>query len=70
VNDDEMNTMIQEITMGIPKEQSLVIRNDADAVAWDSLAAQIAEIKARGHEVEIPFETPTLEVVKPPTEEE
>lgn len=64
MTDDEMNMMIQEITMGIPKAQSLIIRSRADGEIWDALAAEIADIKARGNEVDIPFETPPVDVVK------
>ena len=63
MTDDEMNMMIQEITMGIPKAQSLIIRSRADADIWDTLAGEIADIKARGNEVDIPFETPPVDVV-------
>lgn len=63
MTDDEMNMMIQEITMGIPKAESLIIRSVADGEQWDRLAVQIAEIKARGNEVDIPFETPTVDIV-------
>ena len=53
-----MNMMIQEITMGIPKSQSLIIRTSEHAELWDRLAVEIADIMARGNEVDIPFETP------------
>lgn len=60
---EEMNMMIQEITMNIPKSDSLMIRSGADSDLWDVLTVQIAEIKARGNEVEIPYETPPVDVV-------
>ncbi len=63
MTDDELDMMIQEITMGIPKAESLIIRSVADGEQWDRLAVQIAEIKARGNEVDIPFETPTVDIV-------
>ena len=62
---EELNMMIQEITVGVTKADSLVIRSGEDAALWDTLAADIAEIKARGHIVDIPFETPSVDVVDP-----
>jgi len=60
---EELDFMIQEITMGIPKEQSTVIRSVKAFEMWDILESQIEEIKMRGNEIEIPFETPSVDVV-------
>lgn len=63
MTDDEMNRMIQEITMGIPREQSTVPMTLEAIEKWEILSAQIAEIVADGFEVEIPYETPTVDIV-------
>jgi hypothetical protein len=60
---EELDFMIQEITMGMPKEQSTMIRSVEASVTWDQLESEIEEIKMRGNEVEIPFETPSVDVI-------
>lgn len=65
MTDEEMNRMIQEITMGIPREQSTVPMTLEAIEKWDILSVQIAGIIARGNEVEIPYEIPTVDIVDP-----
>ncbi len=65
MTDDEMNRMIQEITMGIPREQSTVPMTLEAIEKWEILTEQIAEIIADGYEVEIPYEIPTVDIVDP-----
>lgn len=65
MTDEELNMMIQEITMDVPKAQSKIIRTLEHAEIWDKLAVEIADIKARGNEVDIPFETPSVDIVNP-----
>lgn len=65
MTDEEMSMMIQEITMGVAKDESKVIRSVEAAEVWDVLTEQIAAIKAVGNEVEIPYEVPTVDVVDP-----
>ena len=55
MTEEELNMMIQEITMEVPKCDSLVIRSRADANMWDKLAGEIADMKARDREIEIPY---------------
>lgn len=65
MTDDEINRMIQEITMGTPREQSTVPMTLEAIEKWEILSAQIAQIKADGFEVEIPYEVPTVDIVDP-----
>lgn len=65
MTDDEMNRMIQEITMGIPREQSTVPMTLEAIEKWEILSEQIAEIIAEGYEVEIPYEIPSVDIVDP-----
>lgn len=65
MTDDEMNRMIQEITMGIPREQSTVPMTLEAIEKWEILSEQIADIIARGNEVEIPYEIPSVDIVDP-----
>lgn len=65
MTDEEMTMIMQEITMNIPKEQSKMIRSIEASLVWDILTSQIEQIKAQGMEVEIPFETPTVDVLDP-----
>jgi hypothetical protein len=60
---EELDFMIQEITMGMPKEQSTMIRSVEASAIWDKLETEIEEIKMRGNEVEIPFEIPSADVI-------
>lgn len=65
MTDDEMNRMIQEITMGIPREQSTVPMTLEAIEKWEILTEQIGQIIADGFEVEIPYEVPTVDIVDP-----
>lgn len=65
MTDDEMNRMIQEITMGIPREQSTVPMTLEAIEKWEILSEQIADIIADGYEVEIPYEIPSVDIVDP-----
>ena len=65
MTDEEMNRMIQEITMGIPREQSTVPMTLEAIEKWEILTEQIGQIIADGFEVEIPYEVPTVDIVDP-----
>lgn len=62
---DEMNRMAREIALGIPREQSAVPMTPEAIKHWEILSKQITDIIADGYEVEIPFETPSVDVVNP-----
>jgi hypothetical protein len=62
---EELDFMIQEITMGTPKKESVVLMTAEASDTWDRLEVQIEEIKMRGNEVAIPFETPYVDVIDP-----
>ena len=53
---DELNRMAREITLGVAKEDSRVTMTAEASKAWDSLAIEIAEIKAEGWIVDCPFD--------------
>ena len=46
--DIRIERMMTEITLGGTKDDSLVVNSARDEALWDGLAAQIAEIKAKG----------------------
>lgn len=46
--DIRMERMMTEIGCGGTKEGSLIVNSACDEALWDGLAAQIAEIKAKG----------------------
>ena len=52
----DLNFMIQERTMGIPKKDSVVLMTAEASDAWDRLEIEIAEIKAQGLTVDCVFE--------------
>jgi len=54
ISGKEMNFMIQEITMGIDKQDSVVDMTDEASQMWDILETQIKEIKQDGYIVDIP----------------
>jgi hypothetical protein len=47
-DENNIDLMVVEIVTGVPKDRARSVRDAADAEAWDRLAAQIAEIRARG----------------------
>ena len=51
-----MNFMIQEITCGVPKKDSVVPMTLEASEAWDKLEIEIADIKSRGLIVDCVFE--------------
>jgi len=65
IEDEQLDRMIREIVMGTPREESLVPVNDETTKYWNSLTKEIAEIHARGHTVDIAFETPSVDPVDP-----
>lgn len=65
MEDKELDFMIQEITMGIPREESHVRMTPEAIETWDTLTEEIAAIKAAGMQVDIPFDTPSVDVVNP-----
>ena len=65
MEDEELDFMIQEITMGIPREKSCVRMTPEALETWDTLTEEIAAIKAAGMQVDIPFDTPSVDVVNP-----
>ena len=46
--DIRMERMMTEIALNGSKDDSLVVNSAVDEALWDGLAAQIAEIKAKG----------------------
>jgi len=64
ITSEALDFMIQEITMGIPKKESVVLMTAEASDVWDRLEVQIAEIKDAGGQVEIPFELPSVDIVK------
>ena len=67
ISGEAMDLMIQEITMGISKEESYVMMTQEASETWDILAVQIAQIKEEGFIVDIPSEIPTVDIVDPTT---
>ena len=54
-----------EILLGIPKEESLHAPLTAElSAAWDRMAEEIKEIKAKGFTVDIVSEIPEIEIPK------
>ena len=54
-----------EILLGIPKEKSLHAPLTAElSAAWDRMAEEIKEIKAKGFTVDIVSEIPEIEIPK------
>jgi hypothetical protein len=61
VGADEMQRMIVEIARGvIPEESVLAPLTEEQLEMWAQLAAEMAQIAARGNIVEIPTEQPSL----------
>ena len=56
--------MIQEITMGLSKEETKTITDKVSSDTWDRLVAEIFGIKEEGLIVDIVFDTPEVDVVE------
>lgn len=65
ISDEYLSRMAREITMNVPRKESLVPINAETTKYWNRLVKQIAKIKADGRTVEIPFETPSVDLVDP-----
>lgn len=65
MNSEKMDFMIQEITMNMPKEATTLINNAEESAMWDKLEIEIAEIKAKGHIVDMVFDIPTVDPIHP-----
>lgn len=60
-----LEIMTQQIMRGVTKEQSSIVRDVEASETWDVLAAEIAEMRAAGIIVEIPYETASMQPVDP-----
>lgn len=63
MDQDQLIRMLRDITEGKTKAESSQPLAPEDAVLWDTIAAEVAEMQAAGMVVDIPFE-----VTPPPTE--
>lgn len=61
----DLEIMTQQIMRGVTKEQSSMIRDVEASEVWDALEAEIAEMKAQGIIVEIPYESPGMQPLDP-----
>jgi hypothetical protein len=64
VTEKEMRFMIQEITMGMSKEETKTITDKVSSDTWDRLVTEISGIKEEGFIVDIVFDTPEVDVVE------
>lgn len=61
---EQLERMVVEITLNIPRTESLLPMDDPDMVkAWDRLTREIAALRADGKVVDIAYETPSVVVV-------
>jgi len=65
IDDEQLDRMIREIDLGVPREKSQVPVNPETTKYWNRLVEEIAQIKAQGYIVEIPFEAPSVDPVDP-----
>jgi hypothetical protein len=59
----KMELMIQQITMGVQKDETTLIKNEEESATWDRLEIEIAEIKAKGWIVDIASDLPDVDPV-------
>ena len=59
----KMELMIQQITMGVRKDETTLIKNEEESATWDELEIEIAEIKAKGWIVDIASDFPDVDPV-------
>ncbi|MGY9024237.1 MAG: hypothetical protein ACKVHY_04335 [Candidatus Nanopelagicales bacterium] len=52
-NGDQVDRMLRYIVLGIPKEEVPIEWTSEKSAMWDRLSAEVAEIHAKGMQVEL-----------------
>jgi hypothetical protein len=67
MDSDLIFKMYVEIANGKVKEDSVVPMTDEASALWDKMVQEVADVRARGYGLEIPFEMPDVEIVESTT---
>ena len=67
MDSDLLFKMYLEVALGKDKKDSVVPMTEEASTKWDILVKQVADIRARGNELDFPFEAPDVEIIEPTT---
>jgi hypothetical protein len=67
MDSDLVFAMYVEVANGKDKKDSVVPMTQEASALWDKMVQEVAEVRAEGYGLEIPFEMPDVEIVEPTT---
>lgn len=67
MDSDLVFAMYVEVANGKDKKDSIVPMTQEASALWDKMVKEVAEVRAEGYGLEIPFEMPDVEIVEPTT---
>lgn len=67
MDSDLVFAMYVEVANGKDKKDSIVPMTQEASALWDKMVQEVAEVRAEGYGLEIPFEMPDVEIVEPTT---
>jgi len=65
MDSDLLFKMYVEVANGKDKKDSVVPMTEEASAMWDKLVKEVAEVRAEGYGLDIPFEMPDVEIVEP-----
>lgn len=67
MDSDLVFAMYVEVANGKDKKDSIVPMTQEASALWDKMVKEVAEVRAEGYGLDIPFEMPDVEIVEPTT---
>jgi hypothetical protein len=67
MDSDLVFAMYVEVANGKDKKDSIVPMTEEASALWDKMVKEVAEVRAEGYGLEIPFEMPDVEIVESTT---
>lgn len=68
MDSDLVFAMYVEVANGKNKKDSIVPMTQEASALWDKMVKEVAEVRAEGYGLDIPFEMPDVEIVEPTTD--
>lgn len=65
MDSDLIFKMYVEVANGKDKKDSIVPMTEEASALWDRMVKEVAEVRAEGYGLDIPFEMPEVEIVEP-----
>jgi hypothetical protein len=67
MDSDLVFAMYVEVANGKDKKDSIVPMTEEASTLWDKMVTEVAEVRAEGYGLEIPFEMPDVEIIESTT---